>query len=455
MKIEPIAPKILVCLLLFELWPPSPVASEVSYRGTNTTLCGEVLEPVGGVIAGATVSLQNLRTKQILTTVTNADGRYGFSNVEPGEYELSVQKPLFTNKLLHTHVGAGEQLCFSTMLEWHVPREQKDCPAGPRLVHLPRKGAYDRLLIRLERHPCLGCQLDYSLEIRGDGTVSYASDWPDGRREASGSVSRVQLKRLVRQFRKAGYFSLCGEYSYGWTDLGETVTSIAVGGLRKEVKNYGGAGPQALRELESLIERTVNSHRWVHRDGDSLRDPITVEEDVHMASKPGFSPLMEASGRGDWKLVRRLISAGAKVNARDETGWTPLMVAAAAGCNHCVESLLKGGARVDARDDNGDTALIAAAPGEHQEGGYPNTETIRLLIEAGADVNVSNHFGETALMWAAWWVHPERVRVLMEAGSNVNARDKQGRTALSELKEGDSDRFLRTVAILRAKGAER
>lgn len=434
----------------FPLAPPKPTSDEVA----PGTLGGEVVDPPGAVLTGATVTLRNLGTSKILSTVTKSDGHYAFPNIEPGEYEISIEKSGFQKKVVRAGVRAGQRLWFSTMLEFDVRAEKKDCPLPSEPVNLRNRVNYGQLLIRLERHPCLGCQLEYSLEIRGDGTVRYTSDWPEKKREASGSISRSQLRRLILEFQKVGYFSLCGKYEH-WIDQSETVTSIALDGLQKQVVNSGRRGPPALEDLESEIERTVNSHRWVHRDGDSLRDPIIVEEDVMMASKPGFTALMEAAGRRDWKRVRQLAAAGANVNARDETGWTSLMMAAAAHCNRCVRLLLEHGTRVNARDDNGDTSLVAAGPAPDEEEGHPGAETIRLLIRAGADVNATNRFGETALMWAAWRVQPERVKALIEAGADVNARDEKGRTALSELKEGDTDRFLRTVAILRTAGAER
>ena len=59
--------------------------------------------------------------------------------------------------------------------------------------------------------------------------------------------------------------------------------------------------------------------------------------------------------------------------------------------------------------------------------------------------------GSTALMWAAQKGHAEVVRMLLEAGANVNRKDKDVKLALVHAREkGDSD----IVDLLIKAGAE-
>src|SRR5262249_14891288 len=64
---------------------------------------------------------------------------------------------------------------------------------------------------------------------------------------------------------------------------------------------------------------------------------------------------------------------------------------------------------------------------------YDNSAVIKLLLDAGADVNA--HAGEdtTPLMLAV--PHPCNLRPLLEGGADLNARDKWGRTALQIARE--------------------
>ena len=79
----------------------------------------------------------------------------------------------------------------------------------------------------------------------------------------------------------------------------------------------------------------------------------------------GRTPLMLASFRGDLLSVRRLLAAGADVNARDKDGVTALMFASHGGHAAVVRELLRHGANVYARAKNGWTPKRAAEAGRH------------------------------------------------------------------------------------------
>jgi ankyrin repeat protein len=76
---------------------------------------------------------------------------------------------------------------------------------------------------------------------------------------------------------------------------------------------------------------------------------------------------------------------------------------------------------VNFRDQHGTTPLMYAAA-------LGNVDAMNTLLHAGADVNASNAFGATALMWCI--NQPNMVRLLLARGADVNARSKMGRTPL-------------------------
>jgi ankyrin repeat protein len=98
---------------------------------------------------------------------------------------------------------------------------------------------------------------------------------------------------------------------------------------------------------------------------------------------------------------------------------------------------------LNARDKRGATPLMHAAA-------FGNLATLKLLLEAGADVNARNAFNATALHWCAR--NPEKARLLIEHGSDVNVQSKQGATPLMIAcsRPGGSE----TVKLLLAKGAD-
>ncbi len=81
---------------------------------------------------------------------------------------------------------------------------------------------------------------------------------------------------------------------------------------------------------------------------------------------------------------------------------------------------------------------------------FGNVQTMKLLIEKGADVNARNAVNATALLWCAR--DPEKARILIERGADVNAQSKQGATPLivAALRPGNAA----IVALLLEKGAD-
>lgn len=70
-----------------------------------------------------------------------------------------------------------------------------------------------------------------------------------------------------------------------------------------------------------------------------------------------------------------------------------LIQAARQGDTSAVERLLAAGANVDAQDEGGQTALMAATYGNHRE-------TARVLVEAGADVNLRDQRLNSPFLYA-------------------------------------------------------
>lgn len=95
------------------------------------------------------------------------------------------------------------------------------------------------------------------------------------------------------------------------------------------------------------------------------------------------SPLMLAALRGQEALVVQLVSRGAAVN---KAGWTPLHYAATGGHLRVVAFLIGAHADVNAESPNGTTPLMMAAM-------YANSDTVKLLLESGAEAYPRNDQG--------------------------------------------------------------
>lgn len=102
------------------------------------------------------------------------------------------------------------------------------------------------------------------------------------------------------------------------------------------------------------------------------------------------SALMLAALKGYLPLVKQLVDNDADVN---KPGWTPLHYAASTGQVAVIEFLLDNSAYIDAESPNGSTPLMMAAM-------YGSPEAVKVLIQAGADLNIKNQLGLTALDFA-------------------------------------------------------
>jgi uncharacterized protein len=118
-----------------------------------------------------------------------------------------------------------------------------------------------------------------------------------------------------------------------------------------------------------------------------------------------------------------LLANGANPGTKGTGGAPPIVLAASLQHGSIVRLLLKAGAEVNVVDESYCSALIWSAC-------WGQTETMKLLLDHVADVNACDQFGGTALMHASRKGHSEAVNLLLERGADVNAAEILGGTRL-------------------------
>jgi len=108
-----------------------------------------------------------------------------------------------------------------------------------------------------------------------------------------------------------------------------------------------------------------------------------------------------------------------------------------------LKALLEQKSNAGLADSRGITPLMYGAE-------IGSLEAMRLMIDAGADVNAQNAFGSTALMWSV--SDPAKVRLLLDHGAQVNITARSGRTAL--IIASFTNPSAEVVRLLLAKGAK-
>lgn len=135
---------------------------------------------------------------------------------------------------------------------------------------------------------------------------------------------------------------------------------------------------------------------------------------------------MDAVEKNDPDQVRHLLEQGTDANELDAGGNAPLVMAAYLGHAEIVRMLLEGGADVGAVDpDMKATALHAASYAGR-------TEAAKLLIAHHIDIDCQGpRNGYTALHDAIWQGNEETARVLIEAGADLTLVNHEGQTPLA------------------------
>lgn len=177
-----------------------------------------------------------------------------------------------------------------------------------------------------------------------------------------------------------------------------------------------------------------------------------------------YMELFSAIENGDVEAVSAAIQNGADIEYEchdigheEYKGITPLMWAACCSEEACVECLIKAGADVNHQCDMWSPLAVAVHNLTYDCDEKYIIPVIRLLIAAGADVNVIEPGllrKGTLAMQAANWGKANILKILLDAGADSNAVDELGNTALHMNALDSSCSSAAVVSLLLEAGAD-
>ncbi len=179
----------------------------------------------------------------------------------------------------------------------------------------------------------------------------------------------------------------------------------------------------------SLVEHLLKCGASVSRQDGDGNDALD-----HAALGPRFTHGIYGTANGESTDIqnpeqvdsaatcRILLERGASVHHTDAWGSTPLIIAARAGEAETVKLFLTHGADVHAQDNEGHTPLISAL--------LPPTDKARLTFRAGSEAKTRQLIDILSPFFEDLPHTEQTVRLLLEAGADPTQRDTSGRSAL-------------------------
>lgn len=145
-----------------------------------------------------------------------------------------------------------------------------------------------------------------------------------------------------------------------------------------------------------------------------------------LADKTVTLTIFEAAATGKINHVIRLLARDPQlVNAYAEDGFQPLGLSCYFGHYDTAEYLVKAGAPINSPARNG----LKAAP-IHSAASAGHVRIVKLLLDHGADANVREQAGYTALHATAQNGDIEMIRTLLFGGADLTLKSDDGKTAM-------------------------
>lgn len=173
---------------------------------------------------------------------------------------------------------------------------------------------------------------------------------------------------------------------------------------------------------------------------------ITKGADLETRDFYNETPLITAAGQ-DFNMTdnaKYLVTAGADIKAGGKGGKTALMTAVYTRNIELIKFLLKSGSPVDQKDNDGGTALLTMiGMGNFDE--QPKIAVMKILLEAGANINETNNAGNSVLHESLFEGDSEMRKFFVSRNADASIVNKKGKTALDQAIDNDNMIAVKTL----------
>ena len=157
--------------------------------------------------------------------------------------------------------------------------------------------------------------------------------------------------------------------------------------------------------------------------GESWQGPIEDKVEVRRAVSKSSAVLAIATKHNHQDIVKMLVEAGVDINWQDKSGETSLHIAARFGHALTTRALLQGESwqgpiedKVEVRRAVSKSSAVLAIATKHN-----HQDIVKMLVEAGVDINWQDKSGETSLHIAARFGHDECAKILLKGSDEQKA----------------------------------
>jgi ankyrin repeat protein len=182
-------------------------------------------------------------------------------------------------------------------------------------------------------------------------------------------------------------------------------------------------------QRKDLSEKLLDLEGWQNKSNSHR---------LHLAVENGWTTVVE-----------KLLSLRARLDMLDDRGLTPLQVSCLSGRSvEMVRILLNAGSDIDEVSSDGNTSVMVAA-------GQGKTELVEYLLQQGADFMVQTDYGQTALHMASSSGHLGAVKLLLAADQRkelIHYPDKYNETPIFDAVEHG---YAEIMELLLRSGAQR